>query len=259
MEFAINNLSIVPVRVEPSDTSEMVTQLLFGELMVIEQHQGNWLAIRNVYDNYGGWVDEKQVQLIAEEEFNLLNHSDACYVNDLVEVVHDLDTYDVIPVVIGSIIRNMKENVFEVAGRRFEYTGQHVCKKEAVSAREVLEHAMMYVNTPYLWGGKSPFGIDCSGFVQLVYMLGGVYLLRDAREQAGMGDHISFLDEARPGDLLFFDNEEGDIVHVGIYLDHHEIIHASGQVRIDRIDHQGIFNRDLDKYTHNLRLIRRIL
>lgn len=259
MEFGIINLSIVPVRSEPSDRSEMVTQLLFGELLAIEEQRNGWAAIRNVYDNYEGWMDLKQICLIDEEEFNRLNKYPPCYVNDLVEVVHDLGTYDVIPVMMGSLIRNLQENVFIVGDRKFEYTGQYICSGEGVSLQSVLEHAMMFVNTPYLWGGKSPFGIDCSGFVQLVYMLSGVYLLRDSSEQAGMGEHISFLDEARPGDLLFFDNSEGEIVHVGIYLQNQEIIHASGKVRIDRIDHQGIYNDEENSYTHKLRLIRRIL
>lgn len=259
MEFGIVTLSIVPVRAEPSDRSEMVTQLLFGELVAVEQVKSGWTSVRNVYDNYEGWVDSKQVHMISEEEFNRLNRFEPCYVNDLVEVVQDLDTYQTIPVVIGSVIRNLEKDVFTLGGRSYEYTGQYICAEDEVSVRTILEHAMMFLNTPYLWGGKSPFGIDCSGFVQIVYMLSGVYLLRDASEQAGMGEHVSFLDEARAGDLLFFENADGDIVHVGIYLDNNEIIHASGKVRIDRIDHQGIFNEDLNRYTHQLRLIRRIL
>lgn len=259
MNFGIVTLSIVPVRAEPSDTSEMVTQLLFGELVAVEQFRDGWAAIRNVYDNYEGWVDSKQITSIDEEEFNRLAKTDPCYVNDLVEVVQDLETYHAIPVVMGSMIRGLENDMFTIAGRNYEYTGQLKCGSEDVSAKEILEHAMMFVNSPYLWGGKSPFGIDCSGFVQLVYMLSGIYLLRDASLQAGMGEHISFLDEARPGDLLFFDNVEGEIIHVGIYLQEGEIIHASGKVRIDRIDHQGIFNLDQKRYSHKLRLIRRIL
>ena len=259
MEFGIITLSIVPVRVEPSDKSEMVTQLLFGELIALESISDGWLAIRNLYDNYEGWIDAKQVKLIGEEEFNRLNKLEPCYVNDLVEVVQDLTTFETIPVVIGSMIRGLDNETFSIAGKKYEYTGQVVCAQPETSIKEVLEHAMMFMNTPYLWGGKSPFGIDCSGFVQLVYMLSGVRLLRDAAEQTAAGEHISFLDEARPGDLMFFDNEEGEITHVGISLPDNEIIHASGKVRIDRIDHQGIYNEELGRYTHQLRLIRRIL
>lgn len=260
MEFAVIPISVVPVRAEPSDQSEMVTQLLFGELVVVERKNKGWAGIRNIYDNYEGWVDQKQIQGIGEEEFNRLNSLTPCYVTDLVEVVQDLDNYQTLPVLIGSVIRNLGEdNVFEMAGRKYEYTGQYASGAGEVPAKDVLEHAMMFLNTPYLWGGRSPFGIDCSGFVQVAFMLSGVNLLRDASEQAGMGEHISFLDEAHPGDLLFFDNPDGEIIHVGILLPNKEIIHASGKVRIDRIDHQGIFNESLKTYTHSLRLIRRIL
>jgi len=259
MKFGIITLSIVPVRAQPSDRSEMVTQLLFGELVALEKVEKGWMLIRNVYDNYEGWVDIKQVQPVTEAEFDRLNKMEPCYVADLVEVVQDLETYQTIPVVIGSVIRGLENDVFEMAGRSYEFTGQQACSSGEASVSDVLEHAMMLMNTPYLWGGKSPFGIDCSGFVQLVFMLSGVYLLRDASEQAGMGEHVSFLEEARAGDLLFFDNDEGDIVHVGLYLGNGELIHASGKVRVDRIDHQGIFNEEKNSYTHQLRLIQRIL
>jgi hypothetical protein len=260
MEFAVVPISVVPVRAEPSDRSEMVTQLLFGDLVVIERRGEGWAMIRNVYDNYEGWVDEKQIQTIGEEEFSRLNTLSPCYVTDLVEVVQDLDTYQTIPVLIGSVIRNLGEdNVFEMAGRKYEYTGQYACGTGEVPAQDVLEHAMMFLNSPYQWGGRSPFGVDCSGFVQVVFMLSGIHLLRDSSEQAGMGEHIRFLDEAHAGDLVFFDNSEGEIIHVGILLPNKEIIHASGKVRIDRIDTQGIFNESLKKYTHSLRFIRRIL
>lgn len=259
MDFGIVTLSIVPVRAEPFDRSEMVTQLLYGELVAIEQQKEGWYAIRNVYDNYEGWVDAKQVQPINEAEFHRLNKFDPCFVNDLVEVVQDIETLEAIPVVMGSMIRNLENNEFVVDGKRYEYTGQVRCAGDEVSVREIIEHAMMFLNAPYLWGGKSSFGIDCSGFVQLVFMLSGIYLLRDASQQAGLGEHVSFLDEARPGDLLFFDNPEGEIVHVGIFLQDGEIIHASGKVRIDNIDHQGIYNEGLKRHTHKLRLIRRIL
>ena len=122
-----------------------------------------------------------------------------------------------------------------------------------------MENAMMYINAPYLWGGRSPFGIDCSGFTQLVYKIAGKKLPRDAYQQAEIGQTLSFVEEAQSGDLAFFDNEEGSIVHVGILLQDNEIIHASGKVRIDKIDHQGIFNVDTKRYSHKLRLIKKIL
>jgi cell wall-associated NlpC family hydrolase len=110
-----------------------------------------------------------------------------------------------------------------------------------------------------LWGGKSPFGIDCSGFTQVVYKLNGYKLPRDANQQVNLGEPLSFVEEAEAGDLAFFDNEEGRIVHVGILLNNQSIIHASGYVRVDKFDHYGIFNQDTGKYSHTLRVIKRLL
>jgi gamma-D-glutamyl-L-lysine dipeptidyl-peptidase len=115
------------------------------------------------------------------------------------------------------------------------------------------------LNSPYLWGGKTPFGIDCSGFTQMAYKLAGIKLRRDAWQQAEQGHTINLLEETEPGDLAFFDNDEGNIVHVGIILRDHKIIHAAGKVRIDSIDHYGINNKELKKYTHKLRLIKRMV
>ena len=123
---------------------------------------------------------------------------------------------------------------------------------------EIVHKAFLFLNTPYLWGGKTPFGIDCSGFTQLVYKLCGHTLLRDAKDQATQGEVLSFIEESEPGDLAFFDNEEGVITHVGIIMQDYFIIHASGKVRIDVLDHSGIYNTDTKKHTHKLRVIKRI-
>mgnify|MGYP003978580471 FL=1 len=123
---------------------------------------------------------------------------------------------------------------------------------------KITENAMMYLNSPYLWGGRTPFGIDCSGFTQMVYRLQGIDLPRDAYQQAEVGTTLSFVEESEAGDLAFFDNAEGKVIHVGIILDNNHIIHASGKVRIDRIDQQGIFNKEEGKHTHKLRLIKSI-
>jgi cell wall-associated NlpC family hydrolase len=127
------------------------------------------------------------------------------------------------------------------------------------SKQALIQTAYMYMNTPYLWGGKTPFGIDCSGMVQMVYKLNGYNLLRDASQQATQGEALSFIEESEPGDLAFFDNEEGRIIHVGILLEDHHIIHAHGKVRIDRLDHLGIYNVDTQRHTHKLRVIKKII
>jgi cell wall-associated NlpC family hydrolase len=117
----------------------------------------------------------------------------------------------------------------------------------------------VYLNAPYLWGGKTPFGIDCSGFTQMVYKLNGYHLKRDASQQATEGEPLSFIEESEPGDLAFFDNEEGKIIHVGIIMDNNYIIHSSGKVRIDRLDHLGIYNAETNRHTHKLRVIKKMI
>jgi cell wall-associated NlpC family hydrolase len=123
----------------------------------------------------------------------------------------------------------------------------------------LLNTAFMFLNAPYLWGGKTPFGVDCSGFTQMVYKLNGHKLMRDASQQSKQGEALSFIEESEPGDLAFFDNEEGNIIHVGIIMEDNYIIHASGKVRIDRLDHLGIYNAEANKHTHRLRVIKKII
>jgi hypothetical protein len=240
----------------------MVTQLLFGDLVVVNGSSGNWLNIRNIFDNYEGWADKRQIQFIDEHEFNHLKNIEPEFITDLVEVVQNSATKELIPVLMGSALRRNETGSFSMDGVNFIYTGRLTNKNQSTGktmAPSIIEFAMSYLNAPYLWGGKSPFGIDCSGFVQVVFMMHGIHLSRDAAQQANAGENVSLLDEAQTADLLFFDNDEGKIVHVGILLNDSKIIHASGKVRIDMIDHQGIYNHDQKKYTHKLRLIRRIL
>lgn len=259
MEFGICLLSIIPVRSEASDKSEMVTQCLFGDLVLIIEQKNDWLFIRKGFDNYEGWVDKKQIELLEEQEFFALDKADASYVCDLAEVVEDKNSNTLIPVVLGSTLRNISNNGFQISGKMFHFSGRIISCNQPPAFKKIYETALLFLNAPYLWGGISPFGLDCSGFIQTVYKLVGINLLRDASQQATQGEQVSLIEEARPGDLLFFDNQEGAIVHVGILLNDRKIIHASGKVRIDNVDHQGIYNRDMKKYTHSLRLIKRIL
>jgi len=259
--YGICNLSIVPCRKEPSDRSEMVTQLLFGEHFRILEEQDSWCLIKIAYDNYECWIDKKQFLPIERHTFDILNSTDSYFSNELVQIMMDNKTSWVFPVVIGSTLPNFDKNECVIENQSYTYEGDHITGLLQLDQCRVgiIEAAMMYLNSPYLWGGKTPFGIDCSGLTQMVFKLNGIKLKRDAYQQAEQGETLSFVEEAEAGDLAFFDNEEGKIVHVGIVMDDNKIIHASGKVRIDGFDHQGIFNNDKKDYSHRLRLLKRIV
>jgi cell wall-associated NlpC family hydrolase len=165
----------------------------------------------------------------------------------------------VFPVVIGSTFISENAHEFSIGNFSYSFEGNAKSSFDIDKRKGIVDAAFIYLNAPYLWGGKSPFGIDCSGFTQMVYKLNGLKLLRDAKQQATQGTVLNFVEEALPGDLAFFDNDEGNIIHVGIVLGNNKIIHASGCVRVDEFDHQGIFNADKKNYTHNLRLLKTIL
>lgn len=260
MSHGICALSIVPVRREPADPSEMINQLLFGEHYdVLEEHE-KWVKIRGALDQYEGWIDRKQHLPISEKQHAQLQSKNlAPRVTDFATVVENKELNDLQPIVLGSSLPMLSDTgETEVGSLQYLYKGR-VIKGPQKDSKQLLEFAFMYLNAPYLWGGRSPLGIDCSGFTQMVYKLIGVSLPRDAYQQAGIGETLSFVEEARPGDLAFFDNAEGKIIHVGIILEDHYIIHASGKVRVDRVDHEGIFNEELKTYTHRLRLIKRLI
>jgi len=262
MGYGICNLSVIPVRSEPSEKSEMVSQVLFGELLEIIQMTNNWCKVRLIYDNYEGWVDIKQIIPLSEESYSKINDFPQSLTLDLVQILVDDTRNGMFPVVLGSCLPNLVNNTFYIDQNKYTYEGQVTDTGAENSKENIIENAYMYLNTPYLWGGRSPFGIDCSGFTQMVYKLNGIKLLRDAKQQAKQGETLNLTSEAEPGDLAFFDkfdSEEENITHVGIILKNNKIIHASGKVRIDTIDHQGIFNTIMNKYTHKLRIIKKII
>lgn len=252
--FGICNLAIVPIRFEPSDRSEQVSQLLFGDHFSILESTPKWIKIEVAFDNYIGWIDVKQYSEITEEQFHLLSSTPLVLNTDLVDYITSSDNL-LMPITIGSCLSFLKHKEVNKWGFSFEGSVIDGQKNKA----EIVKTAFMYLNAPYLWGGKTPFGIDCSGFTQMVYKLNGYKLLRDASQQASQGEALSFIEESEPGDLAFFDNEEGNIIHVGIMMENNHIIHASGKVRIDRLDHLGIYNAETNKHTHKLRVIKKII
>ncbi|WP_293893494.1 C40 family peptidase [Flavobacterium sp.] len=252
--FAICNLAIIPLRAEPSDRSEIVSQVLFGEHFEILETQNQWSRIKLQYDNYEGWVDSKQYQIISEKSFESLSKDAIILNSDLVEYVTNPSNI-LLPIPLGSSLSFLHHS--EINIENFAFEGMKISGVKLKS--DLITTAFMYLNAPYLWGGKTPFGIDCSGFTQMVYKLNGYRLLRDASQQSTQGEALSFIEESEPGDLAFFDNEEGKIIHVGIIMDNNYIIHVSGKVRIDRLDHLGIYNAQVNRHTHRLRVIKKII
>jgi len=252
--FGICNLANIPLRAEASDRSEIVSQVLFGEHFKVLEQEKQWTRIKLQFDDYEGWIDTKQYQPISELDYNQLS-TDAIILNsDLVEYVSAPNNL-LMPIPLGSSLSFL--NHIEINKENFDFEGMKISGIKPKS--NLVNTAFMYMNAPYLWGGKTPFGIDCSGFTQMVYKLNGHKLLRDASQQATQGEALSFIEESEPGDLAFFDNEEGRIIHVGIIMDDNYIIHASGKVRIDRLDHLGIFNSETNRHTHKLRVIKKII
>jgi hypothetical protein len=249
MQYGICNLGIVPIRLEPSDTSEMVTQALYGDFFKVLEQRKKWSRIRFSFDNYEGWIDNKQYIEIKESEYKALSKSNIKLSKDIIEFVSDTSN-NLYPIPAGSDL-----NGLDLLSHNFD--GSFLNEKS--DKTKIIKTSFLYLNTPYLWGGKTPFGIDCSGFTQMVYKLNGYKLYRDASEQAGQGEPLSFIEESESGDLAFFDNADGNIVHVGIIMDDNYIIHAHGKVRIDRLDHSGIYNIDKKTHTHKLRVIKKII
>ena len=249
MKYGIFHLSIVPVRLEAADTSEMVTQALYGESFKLLEQRKKWSRIRLDDDHYEGWVDNKQFMEVDVTTYQLLQEKKPVYTSDLIDFVTSEENL-LISIPMGSVVSNCNPLGHTFEGHQI--SGQHPKK-------QLVDTALLYLNAPYMWGGKAPFGIDCSGFTQMVYKLNGHMLKRDASEQATQGEALSFIEESEPGDLAFFDNAEGHIIHVGIIMEDHYIIHAHGKVRIDRIDHSGIFNVEKNTHTHKLRVIKKII
>jgi len=256
MNYGICNLSIIPLRIEPNDASEMISQVLFGEYFKVLEIRKKWSKIRLAFDNYEGWVDNKQFEEISEDTYFEIHNSDTNLAAELIDFTTD-ENQNFLTIPVGANLPFYSNQNLVLNTTNYHYEGEVFSENK--SKEYLIEIAYKYLNTPYLWGGKTPFGIDCSGFTQMVYKLCGYKLLRDASQQATQGEVLSFIEESEPGDLAFFDNNEGEITHVGIIMKDNYIIHAHGKVRIDRIDHSGIFNVDIQRHTHKLRVIKKII
>jgi hypothetical protein len=252
MDLFICTNTYIALRAAPSHRSEMVSQLLFGERFSIIENSGTWLRIETLFDHYkswinslhggyAGWYDEGPGVITGQEMF--CNREDGNLMrlfpgSELFGLSNDLSTFC------------LSGMTFTIPAAQASLLTPHA---------SVTETALLFLNAPYLWGGRTPAGTDCSGFVQTVYKIHGLALPRDAAQQAEQGHTINFFSDANKGDLLFFSTDNDNISHTGILLDKKTVIHASGIVRTDIVDHQGIWREDAGKYTHRLRIIKRVI
>jgi len=237
------------MRSEPSHQSELVSQLLYGDCFKIISKKKGWLQITGLADQYSGWIDEKQAKLISKSDAEEIALKSPLFSNRLVDYIETPD-HELTALVLGS-------NVGACKWLGHQYEGPTQSKK--MDKSNLLKTASLYLNAPYLWGGKTPMGIDCSGLTQMTYRINGLSIHRDASLQAQLGETLSFIDESEAGDLAFFDDDEGKIIHVGLLLENHYILHAHGKVRIDRIDQTGIYNTETQQHSHKLRIIKKLV
>lgn len=257
-QYGICRVAVAPLRSEPSDKAEIVSQLLFGDHVEIIEKNDRWWLIQNGYDGYEGWMDFRQLATINQQQFVEMHDfkflAPLSFNNTLSAA--DGSLYHLSP---ASNLPYLADGFCFAGNEKFKLNFEpHICSSADFKS-DIESTAKFFQNIPYLWGGRHLFGLDCSGFVQTVFKMLDIKLHRDASQQAEQGELVGFLAECKPGDVAFFDNEEGKITHVGIMLNPNEIIHSSAKVKIDPIDDQGIFNKELGKYSHKLRIIKRFV
>ncbi len=260
MNYGISGLSIIPVRREPSEQSEMTTQILYGEHFVVNEIMLGWAHVKLAFDGYEGWVDMKMITPLTERAFQRIDKLPYAVSTDIFNIIQ-LNAEQTMMIVAGSSLPCWRPYLkeFSILQDVYRHSGNYTYKKPTNARKIIIDQALKYFNAPYLWGGRSPLGVDCSGLTQVIYKMAGIVIPRDASQQVHYGTALSFVEETKPGDLAFFDNEEGRIVHVGIIWEKNKIIHASGQVRIDNVDQFGIYNVETKRYTHQMRVMKRII
>ena len=258
MEKGIVYQGYVPVRREPSETSEMVSQVLFGEEFRILNSNGKWLQISLYFDGIEGWVTKDGVDTIEPENMPE-NESDRGYrmVSHPCIIVQDLklDRQLILPA--GSIWPKTGGNALTLGRHEFGLLSEEglITPGPHMDPEEI---GKGLISLPHLWGGRSGFGFDGPGLVQMLCRMMGLQLPRQCNQQAGLGTTVNFMHEIRKGDLAYFDNEEAELVHAGMVLDGGRVLHCSTNVRIDRLDHHGIYSIEKEAYTYKLRVIKRL-
>lgn len=255
MKYAIVTVPAAPVRKKPNHRAEMCNQILFGEAVkIIKIKHENWLKVESLYDGYKGWLTNHLVTYTDKETAqNPVKKITADFISQIKVNGKTIN----IPA--GSSLFQFNKKTGGIKGFQYEFSGK-ISEPEKIKSKSdaIVAIAHNWLNAPYLWGGKTILGVDCSGFSQTMYKLIGLPIPRDAWQQAQEGKLVKKLGDALPGDLAFFDDKD-EIVHVGILLGADKIIHSAGKVRIDSIDKKGITTADTGKRTHNLKLIKRFL
>ena len=238
-DYLIGKLALAPLRQSPSELAELESQVLFGEKVIVHQKGiGDWIKVQSINDHYTGWTDQKMFETTDMEQGNYL----------LIEPIAAIQTeknYSWLPFgsfISEDIVRLNTKNQFTLVGQK--------------NTLNIKELALTFLGVPYLWGGKSVLGIDCSGFIQLIFNAKGIQLARNANQQAEAGEVIPYMNR-QTGDLAFFKTTSNKISHVGIVIDD-LIIHAHGEVRMDPLWSEGIFNTDKNLISHQLVGIKRI-
>jgi len=264
MKYGITHLSQIPMREEPAHKAPLVSQLLFGDAYQVEETLEEWLKIKTFDCGYEGYIEKKVWNEMHEEDAAEYESMPKYFVNDYLIFIKVFETNITFPVFMGSSFPYPKDNllilgnaIFVVELPEARTFPHHPALTEQQTA--LLQFASGYLCAPYLWGGRTPAGIDCSALVQVVFKSVNIALPRDASQQVAHGTQIDFATEWQVGDIAFFDSEEGIITHTGIIVGKDKILHASGFVKIDMLDTTGIYNKQLEQYTHKLRTVRRVI
>jgi hypothetical protein len=263
-KFGIAHIAQIAMRIEPSHRAEMCSQLIFGDPYQVIEENGKWFKIKTLDCGYEGWIDAQVFNSLHPDDVESYLSADHFFVTDYLMFIREFESNVTFPIYMGSHFPYPNDGMLILGNAIFMIelpVEQQVVVHPGLSLDQVklLKFASGYLRSPYLWGGRTPLGIDCSGLVQLAFKAIGIDLERDASQQVHQGETVDFFEQTEVGDVAFFDNEEGKIVHTGIVCGKGKILHASGFVRIDVLNQTGILNTETEKYTHNLRIIKRYL